>query len=263
MGKTTSAEHMRKLREKLKKDTSKYNVHKEKERERDKRRRENVKMKVSSSGKSLLESRKKETERKRKYRLKLKSVLIEDQSETCISQLGSYKCPQSLGKAVSRVKKVLPSSPSKKSAVIKKLVSESLPKKVVKQIFPSSEENISQTPGIKDVKSIVDHETGKRQDNPDINIKISKFYELRPKNVVLMSQMPHNVCVCRYHANFNFIIEAIHKEIASFPATHTHLMNLVCCDVESEIRMTSQCKKCIMNLHTLIDGKFDLCDIIS
>ncbi|XP_049941067.1 uncharacterized protein LOC126417315 [Schistocerca serialis cubense] len=75
--------------------------------------------------------------------------------------------------------------------------------------------------------------------------------------------MPHNVCVCRYHANFNFIIEAIHKEIASFPATHTHLMNLVCCDVESEICMTSQCKKCIMNLHTLIDGKFDLCDIIS
>ena len=55
--------------------------------------------------------------------------------DVSFSQLGSYKCPQSLGKAISRVKKVLPYSPLKKTAIIRKLIYENLPTKMARQIF--------------------------------------------------------------------------------------------------------------------------------
>lgn len=44
---------------------------------------------------------------------------------------------------------------------------------------------------------------------PHIKIGRSKFYELRPKYVLLLSQTPHNVCCCIYCGNFKFIFEAL------------------------------------------------------
>jgi len=40
-----------------------------------------------------------------------------------------------------------------------------------------------------------------KADHPQINIGKSKFANLRPKWVFVSSQMPHNVCGCRYHEN--------------------------------------------------------------
>ena len=37
--------------------------------------------------------------------------------------------------------------------------------------------------------------------NPTIKIRKSKFAELRPKHVLLSSQLPRNVCLCKYHEN--------------------------------------------------------------
>ena len=101
-----------------------------------------------------------------------------------------------------------------------------------------------------------------KEENPDVIIKSSKFYELWLKNVLLSSEMPHNVCVCKYHANFNFLVEAIHKKVSSFPVNHADLLNLVCCDIESEKCMTNECDKCIMNLHIKIDGEVDTSEIV-
>jgi hypothetical protein len=305
MAKTTSAQRMRKLREKLKEDKLKYENHKEKERERDRRRRESVKLKVSSSKKSLIDHRRKEAERKRQYRLKLKSALVEQRELELCTPLGSYKCPQSLGKAVSRVKKVLPFSPSKKTAVIRKLVCESFQKKVSNAIFPEdkktsynklsnealekikrffmSDDISRQAPGIKDFKSVKDKATGKRinlqkrhmnmtvkeafalfkEENSDVNVKSSKFYELRPENVLLSNEMPHNVCVCKYHANFIFVIDAIHQKIDSFPSSHADILSAVCCNLKSEKCMSSECEKCLTNLHSLIEEDFDVSKTIS
>lgn len=37
----------------------------------------------------------------------------------------------------------------------------------------------------------------------------SKFFELRPKFVLLLSQTPHNVCCCIYCSNFRFLFDAL------------------------------------------------------
>ena len=46
--------------------------------------------------------------------------------------------------------------------------------------------------------------------HPDKKVKKSKFEELRPQNVLLCSKMPHNVCICKYHANMGLLLEALH-----------------------------------------------------
>lgn len=92
--------------------------------------------------------------------------------------------------------------------------------------FYLSDEISRQMPGIKDVVSVVvDGERkslGKRlilctineahrkfkTDNPSIKVGISKFTELRPKQVVLPgSSGTHNVCVCTIHENVKLMIE--------------------------------------------------------
>nr|CAD7589695.1 unnamed protein product [Timema genevievae] len=107
MGKTTSVERMRKLREKLKEaKPNEYKIHLEKERQRDRKRRENMKRKETTSTRFMAARRLKETERKRKYRQKKK-----ENSKTAYADameleplLGSYSCVQSLGKASSGIK---------------------------------------------------------------------------------------------------------------------------------------------------------------
>nr|CAD7194965.1 unnamed protein product [Timema douglasi] len=102
MGKTTSAERMRKLRKKLKEaKPNEYKSHLEKERQRDRKRRENMKRKETTSTRLIAARKLKETERKRKYRQKKK-----ENSKTAYADamelgtlLGSYSCVQSLGKA--------------------------------------------------------------------------------------------------------------------------------------------------------------------
>ena len=36
--------------------------------------------------------------------------------------------------------------------------------------------------------------------HPEVEIQKSSFSALRPENVLLSSNMPHNVCMCKYHA---------------------------------------------------------------
>ena len=79
-----------------------------------------------------------------------------------------------------------------------------------------------------------------QEDNPNIKIKLSTFYELRPKHVLLSSQMPHNVCICRYHANLNLIVESLHNKLKSyFPANDSELLIM-----DSEQCMIGMCKNC-------------------
>lgn len=137
MGKTTSAERMRKLREKLKQDQDKFENYKEKERARDKKRREKLKIKNTLSATSAQECRLKEAERKKRYRHKIKLEAKECTdmlNYTPNSNLGSFKCPQSLGKAVKRLQNVLLASPRKTKAVIQKLVYINFPN-VARKIF--------------------------------------------------------------------------------------------------------------------------------
>ena len=47
--------------------------------------------------------------------------------------------------------------------------------------------------------------------NASRKIGKSTFSNLRPKYVLLTSQLPGNVCVCKYHENFINEVNALHK----------------------------------------------------
>lgn len=167
------------------------------------------------------EKRKNVLERVRKHRKKLKSNSCSTSPN--ISPIGSYKCRQSFGKAVNRLKKNLPDSPSKTSAIVKKLALDVglslqedntvetkarrvLPEHHKKCIidFYCSDTISRQAPGKNDVKSIKCPKTGKRVHMqirnlimtvkeafqefllkyPDVNVKKSLFFALRPKHVI-------------------------------------------------------------------------------
>lgn len=103
--------------------------------------------------------------------------------ENCDTELGTYKSPRTLGKAIKRVKSALLNSPSKKKAVLNRLLTEQFgpqttkclikikkkgPKVLSQELiqiitdFYKSNEISRQAPGKRDVKSVKHPETGKR-----------------------------------------------------------------------------------------------------
>lgn len=83
-----------------------------------------------------------------------------------------------------------------------------------------------------------------QEENPETKIQIRKFYELRPAFVLPISDTPHNVCVCKYHSNILFILEAFRKRFKTFPDDHKKLISEITCDVESENCMMNECPQC-------------------
>lgn len=99
-----------------------------------------------------------------------------------------YSCSQSLMKAVSKVKKALPSTPRRKAEVMKKLVQVSMPEnarrlfseesKEIKDVdlriavekFYERDDISRQAPGIKDVKPIKDKISGEKLYVPKHNM---------------------------------------------------------------------------------------------
>ncbi|XP_046662375.1 uncharacterized protein LOC124358190 [Homalodisca vitripennis] len=283
---------LRKQRSREKKKTNKEawekSLKKDAERKRISRAKEKEKLvtisSTSAGKKELKLKRCKETERKRKYRLKQKEKLEHVCDKN--NELGTFSNRQSLGKAVVRAKKFLPKSPSKKLAVVRKLVYENfqLPKsdrffikehvekktvlsketeeKVI--AFYSSDTVSRQAPGKRDYKTVKSKVSGEKEklqirhmvmtvkeayalfveENPGIGIKKSKFYSLRPIHIRLSSEMPHNVCVCKLHANFNFLTESLSKAVVGFPPTGKELLAAICCNITSEACMTESCNKC-------------------
>lgn len=272
---------MKRYRDKIKEDPQKWQLHLEKERARDKKRRENVKKKLESHSKLKKEMCERIRNRVRKCREKKK--LVPRQSTPQKSPIGSYTCLQSFGKAVNRLKKVLPESPNKKTAIIRKLAVEMglvlKDKPQVKRVGPRAlpEEHIQcvkeffasdpisrQAPGKLDVKSVKCPKTGKRTNmqkrhmimtigeayeefqvsHPNVIVKKSAFFSLRPEHVLPVSKMPHNVCVCKYHSNINFLIESISKVGPTFPKDHKGLLEKLCCDTTKEDCMYENCSVC-------------------
>lgn len=285
----SSKERIAKWRAKKKSDPNQWKEHLEKEKLRQKAIRENQSREIKKNKALLAERRRRDRERQKVCRQRKKST-----KEICEGELGSYKSPRTLGKAIRRVKSALPNSPSKKKAVLKHLVSEQFGPQTSKSLikmkkkgprvlspeykeiinnFYNSDEISRQAPGKRDVKSVKDPETGKRnliqirhmvmgineayeefkQLHPDKYISKSKFYNLRPISVLPVSQMPHTVCVCMKHANFNFLLESISREDIFFPKKHSQLLEAVCCDLKNEKCMFNECDQCIYDTNTLLN----------
>lgn len=280
MAPTKKNDRMGRYRSKKKSDDVKWQQHLQNERERDKKRREDDKKKLEGNMKLKEEQRERIRRRVKKCREKKKKAQLSPISQ--VSPIGSYKCKQSFGKAINKLKKILPNSPSKKTAAIKKIAVDFglnliEPKQqkigpralqeneiqVIKEFF-GSDPISRQAPGKLDTKTVKCPKTGERsklqirhmimtigeayeefkKSHPNITVGKSSFFSLRPKHILPVSKMPHNVCVCKYHSNVNFLTENISKVDLMFPKNHQGLLQKLCCDVSKEDCMYEHCLVC-------------------
>lgn len=167
-----------------------------------------------------------------------------------------YKSRSSLGKAVSRVMKALPPSPTKRSAVVNQLL-----KKIVlpssghrdsrlqiddsiKQIimdYYQREEHTWTSPNKKDVTKLGVHKqylimtilelyNAFKLDFPDIKVGKSKFAQFRPNHVKSKQSIPHNQCLCIYHQNVNLILEKLKPHAAKLSTNSEVFIDTMCCE---------------------------------
>ena len=90
-----------------------------------------------------------------------------------------------------------------------------------------------------------------KAEHPEVKIKPSLFYSLRPRNVRLAREARRLLCCCTYHQNVEYLRKAIHRVMAlngSQQIIHftdnTSLTNLIVCDERSIQCIFGQCEKC-------------------
>ena len=77
-------------------------------------------------------------------------------------------------------------------------------------------------------------------ENPEVKVSFSKFYALKPEEVLLRHQTPASLCLCEYHANVKLLIDAIQW----LPKSTTDLVEVIVCDSDNEHCMLQTCKDC-------------------
>lgn len=182
------------------------------------------------------EYREKERVRKMLYRQKKTASLgasTADSQETATSSFGTYKTPQSFGKAFKRSAAALPTSPRKKKAIIVKLASiegirlmKEQKKKEdnelqakVKEFF-ARPDIVYVCPGLKDEVTVWNNGQKEKlrkcymtmflreayslfqESHPAVKIGFSTFCKQRPQNVLLLHETPADQCKCLTCENF-------------------------------------------------------------
>ena len=83
-----------------------------------------------------------------------------------------------------------------------------------------------------------------KTENPLVKMGKSKFADLRPKFVQLTSQLPRNVCVCKYHANFILLLESLHRFDWNFPLYNEHFTSAIVCVEPNDGCWNNCCHHC-------------------
>lgn len=197
----------------------------------------------------------------------------------------SFRSLASLNKALNRVKRHLPNSPSKKTCILVKLAELSsssskldcklkaesklrLSAECVTAIkeFYNADDVSWQCPGRKDyvlnvsdagskdkiqkkymIMSIGEAHQLFLEKYPMYTVGRSKFAALRPSNLKFRTDIPANVCTCPTHANLNDLLSAVHDKVAQFPDNHNALLNLLLCDRGSYECSSGQCEVCCLH----------------
>lgn len=186
----------------------------------------------------------------------------------------AYKTPQALGKALKKVNVALPLSPSKRRKVLSVLTehaglkittekcsstksSQALHPDVIQRVsdFYNDPSIVFICPGMNDVMALWNENGQKekktkmylqmfikeayymyKQKYPDDKIGLTKFTELRPRNVLLMSETPSDQCRCIIHDNFLLKLKSIKKQI--------EWNHFLCNDEMNSICWSGKCLKC-------------------
>ena len=198
-------------------------------------------------------------------------------------EVSPYRTTQAKGKAVKSVRNALPASPRKRRCVIESLAKDagieiptasnnqshnSLSGETKEMVinFYSTNDISWQAPGRKD--RVIIRETDsegkkvKRTEqahymlvslkeaqysfvitHPESKIGLSKFCELRPKNIKLFDHIPHNVCVRSYHENVRLLLLAL-KEHTELCTDFRGFIDQVTCDCTQKSCMSNECSAC-------------------
>lgn len=73
---------------------------------------------------------------------------------------------------------------------------------------------------------------------------LSFFTKNRPENVKLIADLPHNVCLCSYHANFIDAVNALHKYVPNVPNYDNGFIQQFLCVGSSMNCWYGQCDNC-------------------
>lgn len=74
-------------------------------------------------------------------------------------------------------------------------------------------------------------------------LSLTKFYELRPKNVRSFIDTPHRTCMCKYHANILFLLESLAEFIPHCENIDTFI-DFIVCDQNHIDCMLGKCDAC-------------------
>jgi len=279
----SSAERFRIYKAKLKLEENKSLL--EKFREKDaaahrKSRQEN-KNNPDKTAKIREQNRKRQAKRRSKLAAekKQRSELSQSCSSTNVSPLeSSYKCAQTLAKAVHRSERGLPSSPTKKKLIIEHLaVKHGVIPKPSFQSAPNSLSDLTKNrvfqfyelneissvaPGKKDIVFVKLNDGSRVPFQkrylimtvreayeqfkllfPDEKLGATSFSLLRPKHVLPMCDIPQNVCLCKYHTNMDLLLSILNSTLDT-PKTTRQLRESVVCDSNSHVCMSLLCENC-------------------
>ena len=183
----------------------------------------------------------------------------------------AYKTTSTLTRPIRKAEESLPNSPRKNSQAVQKLFEESCcstsrsPAKTLgrpslsQEIVTMVEKFYKQDDISIVVCTDVRKETSQRrhlfmtvaepyklfrEKYPDECIGKSKFAELQPKHVLLSSDLPVNICNCRYHQNFMLLCEAMHKFQSDFPLYSHDLPPSLVCNENSDDYWNKKCDEC-------------------
>lgn len=269
--KTTSAERMKKMRQKRKESDSEYQKQ-ENRRISDLKKRKREKM----SQKDKEVQKKYERDRKRLQRAKKKLAQSNNSQEVNV-EISPYSSRATYSKAVWRIKRALPSSPRKQKAEITGLaknVGINLERKMEQGLINSAPQKIDYSevkefflrpdivytcPGMKDVVTVWENGIKQKlqkhymtmflkeayyifkESNPNFKIGFSKFCSLRPKNVLLVNETPAYQCLCKTHENFILKINALSPQ---HMYSNKFWTNVLCDNSLDSVCWKNECEKC-------------------
>lgn len=231
--------------------------------------------KIFQSPSKATEYRLKNCQQAKAYREKKKTLKM-------ISNEIAFKTPKALFKAVGKAEKSLPEAAAKRQAVVKVLADRAnlsvctthpIQLKHPRKSFIGVEELVlnffelqavsRQLPGKIDfvfvknkngqkekiqkrllLTTVLEAHKKFKEMYPDREISLSKFHELRPKHVILISKASQNICLCIYCENINFLFNSL-REFLNFDAKR--ISELICelmCDQDSFSCASGKCTYC-------------------
>lgn len=223
------------------------------------------------------EERRKNAERQRLSRLKKKEVLHQPPPSTS----PPFKTPQVKGKVLKRARETLTGTKDQNKEVLRNLMNEyaeesplqekaptrySLPHQTVNKVkeFYHSNEISRASPNPSDYVTVIEDQQKKKisvkhlvypvkecygmfcTEYPDIKISLSKFFKLRPANVLSFTKTPENICVCQIHENLRCALKSLkksHLAFANLLVDYFMHKNFVCTGASQDC-FENDCEEC-------------------